>query len=92
MFQNIDFIQLFLLILDNQLLTCGVPDRLQKMRIYQRAQIEHYWLLDPQAKSLECFALHDCLYALVASGMDEEVVEHPDFTGLSIPLKSLWSK
>jgi Uma2 family endonuclease len=67
-------------------------DRLQKMRIYQKAKIQHYWLLDPQAKSLECFAWHDGLYALVASGMDDEVVEHPDFAGLSIPLKSLWSK
>jgi excisionase family DNA binding protein len=67
-------------------------DRLQKMRIYQKAKIQHYWLLDPLAKSLECFAWHDGLYALVASGMDEEVLEHPDFTGLLIPLKSLWSK
>jgi len=28
----------------------------------------------------------------VASGMDEDVVEHPDFAGLSITLESLWSK
>jgi len=67
-------------------------DRLQKMRIYQKAEVKHYWLVDPQQKTLECFALHDGLYALVASGMEEETVEHPDFPGLSIPLKSLWSK
>ncbi len=67
-------------------------DRLQKMRIYQKAEVKHYWLVDPQQKTLECFALHDGLYALVASGMEEEIVEHPNFPGLSIPLKSLWSK
>jgi Uma2 family endonuclease len=67
-------------------------DRLQKMRIYQKAKIQHYWLLDPQLKSLECFAWHDGLYALVAAGMEDEVMEHPDFGGLSIPLKFLWSK
>lgn len=67
-------------------------DRLQKMRIYQKAEVQHYWLVDPQEKTLECFALHDGVYALVASGMDEETVEHPDFAGLSIALKSLWSK
>ncbi len=67
-------------------------DRLQKMRIYQKAKVQHYWLVDPQQKTLECFALHDGLYALVASGMEEDIVEHPNFPGLSIPLKSLWSK
>ncbi|MGS0763749.1 Uma2 family endonuclease [Syntrophomonas curvata] len=67
-------------------------DRLQKMQIYQRAGVQHYWLVDPQDKTLECFAWYDGVYALVASGMDEDVVEHPDFTGLSIALKSLWSK
>jgi Uma2 family endonuclease len=67
-------------------------DRLQKMRIYQKAQVQHYWLLDPQEKTLECFAWRDGVYALVASGMDEDIMEHPNFAGLSIALKSLWSK
>jgi len=70
----------------------GRKDRLQKMRIYLEAQVQHYWLVDPQEKTLECFAWHDGVYALVASGMDEDVVEHPDFAGLSIPLKTLWNK
>jgi Uma2 family endonuclease len=67
-------------------------DRLQKMQIYQRAQIQHYWLVDPQEKTLECFAWREGVYALLESGMDEDIVEHPDFAGLSISLKSLWSK
>ncbi len=67
-------------------------DRLQKMQIYQRAQVQHYWLVDPQERTLECFAWRDGLYALVASGMEEDTVEHPDFAGLSITLPSLWSK
>ncbi len=65
-------------------------DRLQKMRVYQEAQVQHYWLVDPQDKTLECFAWRDGLYALVASGMDEDVVEHPSFEGLSIALQVLW--
>lgn len=67
-------------------------DRLQKMQIYQRAKVQHYWLVDPQERTLECFAWHDGVYALVASGMEDDVVEHPDFAGLSIALQSLWSK
>jgi Uma2 family endonuclease len=70
----------------------GRKDRLQKMRIYQKAAVQHYWLLDPQEKTLECFAWRDGLYAVVASGMDEDTVEPPDFAGLLIALKSLWSK
>ncbi len=67
-------------------------DRLKKMQIYQRAGVQHYWLVDPEERTLECFALRDGLYARVAAGMDDEVVEHPDFAGLSIDLKALWSK
>ena len=65
-------------------------DRLQKMRIYQGARVQHYWLVNPEEKTLECFSLRDDFYALVAAGMDEDVVEHPNFAGLSIALKALW--
>lgn len=66
-------------------------DRLQKRAIYQRAEVSHYWLVSPEDKTLECFSLQEGNYALVAAGMDEEIVEHPGFEGLSIPLKSLWA-
>ncbi len=59
------------------------------MLIYQDAQVRHYWLVNPDEKSLECFALRGGVYALVASGMDEEVVEHPDFPELVIDLGPL---
>lgn len=67
-------------------------DRLQKMRVYQLARVQHYWLVDPQAKTLECFAWADGVYALVASGMDEDVVKPSVFEGLAIPLKLLWQR
>ncbi|CFX42871.1 Nuclease, putative, TT1808 [Syntrophomonas zehnderi OL-4] len=66
-------------------------DRLQKMQIYKQAEVHHYWLVDPQERTLECFAWHDGVYSLVASGMDEDIVEHPNFAGLAIKLQSLWS-
>lgn len=67
-------------------------DRLQKMQIYQKAEIKHYWLVNPEERTLECFALRDSAYTLLASGMDEDIVEHPDFQNLSIPLEKLWHK
>lgn len=67
-------------------------DRLQKMRIYQKAQVKHYWLANPEERTLECFVLRDGAYSLLASGMDEDIVEHPDFTDLIISLEKLWHK
>ena len=64
-------------------------DRLQKMRIYQKAQVQHYWILDPEEKTLECFALREGAYTVVASGMEKDEVDPPDFSGLRIPLKDV---
>lgn len=68
----------------------GRKDRLQKLQIYQKTLVPHYWLVDPTEKTLECFILKDASYVLVAAGMDEDVVDHPNFTGLSLSLISLW--
>lgn len=65
-------------------------DRLKKLQIYQRAGVKHYWLVNPEEKTLECYSLREGLFAVVASGMDEDIVEHPEFPGLSVNLKALW--
>ncbi|MDW7650262.1 MAG: Uma2 family endonuclease [Bacillota bacterium] len=70
----------------------GRKDRLQKLQIYQKAEVEHFWVVNPQEKTAEFFALRDGLYSLVASGMEDEILKHPDFDGLSIELKNLWQK
>lgn len=68
----------------------GRKDRLQKLQIYQKSQIPHYWLVDPAEKTLECFVLKDASYVLAAAGMDDDVVEHPSYNGLAIALMLLW--
>ncbi len=65
-------------------------DRLQKLQIYQRAGVPHYWIVDPDQRTLECFSLRDGIYALVAGGMDDDVVCSPDFSGLRVSLDNLW--
>ncbi len=65
-------------------------DRLQKLRIYRKAGVQHYWLVNPEEKTLECFALQDEAYFLAASGMDRDAVKHQSFPGLSVGLSSLW--
>lgn len=65
-------------------------DRLRKLQLYQKAGVQHYWLVNPLDQTFECFVLKDGVYSLVASGMDEAIIEHPNFPDLSIPLKILW--
>lgn len=67
-------------------------DRIQKMQLYQKAGVQHYWLVDPGEKTLECFSLREGLYALLAAGMEDDVVKHPDFAGLKIALSVLWAR
>lgn len=66
-------------------------DRFKKMQIYQKAGVQHYWLADPEEQSLECYSLRDKIYALITAGLDEDILEHPDFPGLSINLSNLWA-
>ena len=65
-------------------------DRVQKLHIYQRAGIQHYWIVNPDAQILECYALQDDVYALVAIEMQDSILVHPEFASLSIPLADLW--
>lgn len=67
-------------------------DRLQKLQIYQKAGVEHYWLVSPDDRTLECFHLTNGVYSLVAIGVDEDVLQHPVFSGLLIPLRTLWER
>ena len=65
-------------------------DRVRKMQVYQEAHIKHYWLVNPEERTLECFALRDEVYAVIASGMEGDYVKHPQFTNLEIYLSKLW--
>jgi len=38
----------------------------------------------------ECYQLTNGIYALVASGMDDEELTHPSFVGLELALSNLW--
>ncbi len=67
-------------------------DRVQKMQIYQNAGVRHYWLVNPEEKTLECFSLREGLYTLPAAGMDNDVVRHPEFAGLEVDLSVLWAR
>ncbi len=65
-------------------------DGLQKQQIYRDAGVRHYWIVDPEQKTLECFSLRDGTYAVVAGGMDDDQLNPPDFPELNIDPQVLW--
>lgn len=69
-------------------------DRLQKMEIYCKAGIPHYWLVDPEENTLEAFVLKGENYALIAAGAGGagDKFTHPDFPGLDLDLDKVFHR
>ncbi len=67
-------------------------DRDKKYNIYLQAGVQHYWIVDPEEKTVRCYALHEDKYILIAKGREGDVVNHPSFAGLSLHLARLWQK
>ncbi len=68
----------------------GSRDRVQKASIYKNAGVQHYWLVNPGEKTLECFALRGGDYYLAAAGLDRELLKHPHYPDLAVDLAALW--
>jgi Uma2 family endonuclease len=68
----------------------GSIDRRDKFQQYARAGVNHYWVIDPDAKTIEAFTLIDGQYQSVASGSDDDLMHLPPFPELAIPLSNLW--
>ena len=64
-------------------------DRKVKFLRYATLGIQHYWIVDPDAKQVECFRLADGEYLLLLRG--DESLKHPDWDGLVLDLAALWS-
>jgi Uma2 family endonuclease len=66
-------------------------DRINKFNLYQSHGVAHYWIIDPENKTAECFALQNDAYAAVAQGKGGDTVHFPPFTDLPIPLLELFA-
>ncbi|HAH97077.1 MAG TPA: DNA-binding protein, partial [Firmicutes bacterium] len=65
-------------------------DRLQKMEIYRKSGILHYWLADPEENLLEAFLLKEGNYLLVFTGGPGDEFIHPEFPGLNLNLDKVF--
>ena len=71
--------------------TTSRTDRLTKAQLYAKHQVPHYWLVDPDQRTLEAYELVKDHYDLVASVKDAEVFSPSLFPSLSIRLADLWA-
>lgn len=61
-------------------------DRLRKMEIYLKAEIPHYWLVDPEENTLEAFMFTCNGYILTVVAGPGDTFAHPEFPGLNLDL------
>lgn len=65
-------------------------DRGVKMRRYAQLGVAHYWLMDPDTETIECWRLAGGAYELLVEGARPGTLQAPDWPGLSIDLGALW--
>ena len=58
--------------------------------VYAREGVEHLWLVDLAARTLEAFELREGECALVASAKDDEQVSIRPFEAIEVSLGELW--
>lgn len=70
--------------------TTDRTDRLTKAQLYAKYRVPHYWLIDPDHKTLEAYELVEDSYRQVTLAREAETCTPSLFPGLSIPLADLW--
>jgi Uma2 family endonuclease len=65
-------------------------DRVTKTRLYARYGVPVLWLVDPDARTIQAFALENDRYVLAATATGAEPVDLPPFTGLALVPDALW--
>jgi len=65
-------------------------DRIKKLPRYARYGVQHAWIVDPLARSLEVYRLVNEMYSLAATHADEDLVRAEPFDVLELRLANLW--
>lgn len=75
-----------------EVLSPGRPslDRDVKARRYAAHGVRRYWIVDPLAKSVECYELRDGGYLLQGRAGRDDVLTLSDLPGLAIDLARVW--
>jgi Uma2 family endonuclease len=61
-----------------------------KARRYAALGIPHYWIVDPEARRIECYRVDSGAYAATREVEGDATLAPPDWPGLTIALSDLW--
>lgn len=70
--------------------TTASQDRVLKAQVYARYGVDFYWLVDPEARTLEEYRREGETFTLLGTLAGEEVFRPALFPGLGIPLHEVW--
>jgi Uma2 family endonuclease len=65
-------------------------DRGVKAVRYAELGVANYWIVDPEARRIECFRLEEGAYVSIAACEGDGLLFHPDWEGLAIDAFALW--
>lgn len=65
-------------------------DRGRKLRVYAGHGVQHAWMLDPLAETLEVLRLDAGRWTILATHLEKEVVNAEPFQALGLELTLLW--
>jgi Uma2 family endonuclease len=65
-------------------------DRVLKMPIYAREAVPHLWLVDPDLRTLEVYALNRDHWLLLNAYKEDDKVRAPPFDAIELDLAVLW--
>jgi len=65
-------------------------DRGTKRQLYARHGVPYYWIVDPEARTIEAYTLSEGSYQLSARAAGRETVSLPPFPDLAFVPASIW--
>jgi Uma2 family endonuclease len=65
-------------------------DRSTKRQLYAKYGVPYYWIVDPEARTIEVHVLSEGRYQLAARAFGSEAVSLPPFPDLAFVPRSLW--
>jgi Uma2 family endonuclease len=64
-------------------------DRVEKKALYEQVGIAEYWIVDPESRSIEVFALTKGVYQLHSRAMDTELAKSKLLSGFKLSFSQL---